>query len=89
MALVNEDKVKAMTREDLDDYLRALTDAEVLGKLQGAADDMHHAAQSGPDSDWHVSCFAATLLYAQEANRRGISIKRHNVGGEAHAPEQD
>lgn len=61
---------KPMTREELDTRLASLTDTELAVCLKTAAADLEKAAEDDRDSEWHSACFAATIVYCQETDRR-------------------
>ena len=61
-----------MTKEQIDAYFASLNDIELKEKLYTAYNDLRAVSKEDPDSEWHASCFAATILYTQELNKRGI-----------------
>ena len=57
---------------DIAAYMSAKTDQEILDGLRQAVVDTEDAARELNNSEWHEQCFAAAVVYAQEATRRGI-----------------
>lgn len=63
-----------MTKDEMQEYLATLSDGELKVALTEAHDDLMKAADEQPNSEWHGTCFAATLVYSQEMNRRGLKL---------------
>ena len=79
---------KPMTREDMNEYLASLSNDDLLRKLREAGADLELAATTQRDSDWHSECFAAAVVYSQEAGRRRILVP-YNVANKGIAPGND
>lgn len=57
------------------EQIAALTDDEVRVWAKTANEDCIEAGNSKKDSEWHVACFAACVVFSQEMTRRGITIR--------------
>lgn len=55
---------------NVDNYLKNMTKLEVKLALDQAVIDLRNASENAYNSEWHESCFAATILLAQEYNKR-------------------
>jgi hypothetical protein len=60
------------------EYLTSLDDAELKRQAGICYDDLQIAANMEHNSNWHESCFAAAVMFAQELNRRGIEMRTLN-----------
>lgn len=60
-----------MVQEDVDQHMADLTDAELLQSIETVKADLTEAMQQA-NSERHCECFAAAVLYAHEAQRRGL-----------------
>ena len=60
--------------QEIQNYLDSLNDDELRANAKTASFDLQAAAENDRDSEWHGSCFAATVLYAQEMTKRGINL---------------
>ena len=65
-----EDGVALMDREELDNYLHQLSDADLQEMADKAVADLAAAAEADPESEWHQACFAGAFVLAQETMRR-------------------
>lgn len=63
-----------MTREELDEYLASIGDASLLARFAEARDDLEEAAAQERESERHQACFAAVIVFGQEARRRGLKL---------------
>ncbi len=63
-----------MDRAEIDEYLADMTDEQLKSALTEAKDDLMKASRQHLNSEWHQSCFAATLLFSDEMNKRGIRL---------------
>ncbi len=52
-----------------------MNDKELLSWLAIANADLALVSKNDPNSEWHEECFAATVLLAQEANKRGVKLE--------------
>lgn len=66
------------TRSDdkmnIDEYMNDMSDDELIKATKEAYNDLTIAAKDEPNSEWHQSCFAATILFADEMAKRGLKI---------------
>ena len=59
-----------MTSAEVQHYLAGLSDDELADRLRVAVADLERAAEEENESEWHEACFAASVLYCQESDRR-------------------
>lgn len=59
----------------IEDHLADLSDEELKAKFKEATGDLVEAA-GGTDTEWHEACFAGTVVYATEMNKRGIVLRK-------------
>lgn len=59
-----------MDREELDNYLQQLSDADLKEMTDKAVADLSAAAEADPESECHQACFAGEFVLAQETMRR-------------------
>ena len=62
-------------QETYDIYMSTLSDEQLLINLALARDDLQDAATHHHETEWHEACFAGTVCYAMEANKRGLSLE--------------
>lgn len=53
--------------------LTTLSNDDLRDAMNVAHADLAAAVREQPESEWHQVCFAATVLLAQEVNRRGLT----------------
>jgi len=68
------------------EYIASLDNDTLLNRGESAFKDLAEASEVEPNSEWHESCFAASLLFAEEINRRGL--QRNPVSADA-AKQED
>ena len=59
---------------DVAEHMSDMSDSELLEAGRTALDDLATAAIDEPGSDWHQSCFAAVLIYAEEIQARHLTL---------------
>ena len=59
-----------MTRQELDQYLSGMSDEALAAAAAQAKADLEDAVATQYQSEWHATCFAATVAYTQEQHRR-------------------
>lgn len=64
-----------MTLADIREMLGALTDAELVTRLEEAVKDCREAAEADRDGAWHQACFAGAVAFSQEFLKRGIDLR--------------
>ena len=52
------------------------SDEELKSTFHQAKTDLEEASIIANESDWHVACFAATVILAQEMGRRGLRLDK-------------
>jgi hypothetical protein len=57
------------------EYIASLSDDDLIKRTGIAMDDLTEASHKQNNSEWHQSCFAATVLYCEEMSRRGLKVK--------------
>lgn len=63
----------------IEEHMANISDEQLRINIRESKQDLSDAAADCPESEWHQSCFAALVLYAQEAAKRGITetVKSH------------
>ena len=64
-----------MTPAEIREMLDALSNAEVVAKLDEAVKDCEEAAKAERNSEWHDACFAGVMVFGQEFLKRGIDLR--------------
>lgn len=67
-----------MSNFDITAHLADLSDDDLKAKFKESTDDLVEAA-GGADTEWHEACFAGTIIYATEMNKRGIVLRKLRV----------
>lgn len=62
--------------EQIKQYLDSLSNSELLGNFFMAKTDLEKITKEQSNTEWHEACFAATILYLQEANKRGLKVAK-------------
>lgn len=57
------------------DMIGDMTDEWVMHWFGIVGEDLAKACEEEPNSEWHSACFAASVLLAQEMNKRGLTKK--------------
>ncbi len=65
-----------MKEFDIDGYLSAMTDSELVDAFKQAESDLAEAAAQKPNSDRHQECFAGLIVFCAELQKRGLTV--HN-----------
>lgn len=61
-----------MKNENIQNYLKGLSDDELLSKTEVAYHDLLKASQEQNNSPWHEACFSALVLYSEEMGKRRL-----------------
>lgn len=67
-----------MSMTDVEVVMSSFTDDELRTQAIDCRNDLKKAAEYQPESEWHETCFAAMLIYAQEMNRRGLKFDKES-----------
>ncbi len=57
---------------ELQEHLDSFDDQGLLQALETAREDLEIAARDQNESEWHQSCFAAVMVYANECVKRKL-----------------
>ena len=63
-----------MKQNKIEDHFFRVSTPELIISLGSAHRHLATASVNKPGSEWHETCFLATVAYAQELNRRGVRL---------------
>lgn len=63
-----------MNKKEIDDYMKLLSDTDLIRLTKTAHADLKKAAKEQPNSEWHEACFAGLYCFSCEMGRRRLRI---------------